>query len=122
MANKKQPYSWGKVKPGDIISFRYKSKSTGKAHTNSILVLNPKLNVTLKDGKSTKHLIGIKLEESNKISLRLNQKQVMAVINFEPKQVGPIMSECLVLGFYRKNNSVVLATNDLPIENGSRLL
>ena len=59
MANKKQPHSWGKVKPGDIISFRYKSKSTGKARTNSILVLNPKLNVTLKDGKSTKHLIGI---------------------------------------------------------------
>ena len=77
MANKKQPYSWGRVSPGDIISFKYKSKSTGKNLVNSILVLNPKLNVTLKDGTSTKHLIGIKLEESNKISLRLNQKQVM---------------------------------------------
>jgi hypothetical protein len=77
VANKKQPYSWNRVKPGDIISFRYKSKSTGKTRVNSILVLNPKLNVTLKDGKSTKHLIGIKLEESNKISLRLNQKQVI---------------------------------------------
>jgi hypothetical protein len=29
-ANKKLPYSWGRVKPGDIISFRYKSKSTGQ--------------------------------------------------------------------------------------------
>ena len=77
MANKKQPYSWGRVSPGDIISFKYKSKSTGKSLVNSILVLNPKLNVTLKDGTSTKHLIGIKLEESNKISLRLNQRQVM---------------------------------------------
>ena len=77
MANKKQPYSWGRVSPGDVISFKYKSKSTGKSIVNSILVLNPKLNVTLKDGTSTKHLIGIKLEESNKISLRLNQKQVM---------------------------------------------
>ena len=77
MANKKQPYNWNRVKPGDIISFRYKSKSTGKTRTNSILVLNPRLNVTLKDGKSTKHLIGIKLEESNKISLRLTSKQVM---------------------------------------------
>jgi hypothetical protein len=28
----------------------------------------------------------------------------------------------LVLGFYRLDNSVVLATNDLPIDNGSRLL
>ena len=76
MANKKQPYNWNRVKPGDVISFRYKSKSTGKNLVQSILVLNPKLNVTLKDGKTTKHLIGIKLEESNKISLRLNQKQV----------------------------------------------
>ena len=77
MANKKQPYSWGRVDPGDVISFKYKSKSTGKTRVNSILVLNPKLNVTLKDGKTTKHLIGIKLEESNKISLRLNKRQVM---------------------------------------------
>ena len=77
MANKKQPYSWGRVNPGDVISFKYKSKSTGKTRVNSILVLNPKLNVTLKDGKTTKHLIGIKLEESNKISLRLNKRQVM---------------------------------------------
>ena len=76
MAEKKQPYSWARVKPGNIISFKYKSKSTGKNLVQSILVLNPKLNVTLKDGKTTKHLIGIKLEESNKISLRLNQKQV----------------------------------------------
>ena len=77
MANRKQPYSWNRVKPGDIISFRYKSKSTGKNLVQSILVLNPRLNVTLKDGSITKHLIGIKLEESNKISLRLTQKQVM---------------------------------------------
>jgi hypothetical protein len=41
------------------------------------LVLNPRLNVTLNSGKTTKHLIGIKLEESNKISLRLNARQVM---------------------------------------------
>ena len=77
MANKKQAYSWNRVKPGDIISFRYKSKSTGRTLIQSILVLNPRLPVTLKDGKKTKHLIGIKLEESNIISLELNQKQVM---------------------------------------------
>ena len=80
MANKKQPYNWNRVKPGDIISFRYKSKSTGKTRVNSILVLNPRLNVTLKDGTTMKHLIGIKLEESNKISLRLN-KLIITSIN-----------------------------------------
>ena len=77
MANKKQPYNWRRVTPGDVISFKYKSKSTGRTLIQSILVLNPRLNVKLKDGTTTKHLIGIKLEESNKISLRLNKRQVM---------------------------------------------
>ena len=76
MANRKQPYNWQMVKPGDIISFRYKSKSTGRTLVNSVLVLNPRLQVKLKDGTQTKHLIGIKLEESNKISLRLTQRQL----------------------------------------------
>jgi hypothetical protein len=76
MADKKQPYNWNRVKPGDIISFRYKSKSTGQIRIQSLLVLNPKLNVTLKGGEKTKHLIGIKLEESNKIKLRLTARQV----------------------------------------------
>ena len=76
MANRKQPYNWNRVKPGDIISFRYKSKSTGRTLVNSVLVLNPRLQVKLKDGTQTKHLIGIKLEESNKISLRLTQRQL----------------------------------------------
>ena len=70
--------------------------------------------------------IGLKKSSSQITDLytkdQLQGKQVMAVINFEPKQVGPIMSECLVLGFYRQDNSVVLATNDLPVSNGSRLL
>ena len=70
--------------------------------------------------------IGLKKSSSQITDLytkdQLQGKQVMAVVNFEPKQVGPIMSECLVLGFYRQDNSVVLAINDLPISNGSRLL
>ena len=76
MAQKKQPYSWARVKPGNIISFKYKSKSTGKNYVQTILVLNPKLQVKLKDGSTTKHLIGIKLEQSNKIQLRLTKRQI----------------------------------------------
>ena len=64
------------VMPGDIIWFRYKSKSTGRTLTHSLLVLNPRIPVTLKDGTKTKHLIGIKLEESNRIELRFNQRQL----------------------------------------------
>lgn len=48
-------------------------------------------------------------------------KQIMAVVNFPPKQIGPMMSECLVTGFHREDGAVVLATPDMDLENGSRL-
>lgn len=51
----------------------------------------------------------------------LEGKQVIAVVNFPPKQIGPIMSECLVTGFYREDGSVVLAVPDKKIEDGARL-
>ncbi|MCL4143778.1 UNVERIFIED_CONTAM: hypothetical protein GTU68_057193 [Idotea baltica] len=49
-------------------------------------------------------------------------KQVLAVVNFSPKQVGPFMSECLVTGLHNENGEVVLSTVDKKITNGTRLL
>ena len=48
-------------------------------------------------------------------------KQVVAVVNFPPKQIGPFMSECLVTGFVQRDGSVVLAVPDKPVANGLRL-
>lgn len=48
-------------------------------------------------------------------------KQVLAVVNFPPKQIGPFMSECLVTGFTSDNGSVVLAIPDRSVANGLRL-
>lgn len=48
-------------------------------------------------------------------------RQVVAVINFPPKQIGPFRSECLVTGFHRADGAVVLCTPDAPVPNGSRL-
>lgn len=36
-------------------------------------------------------------------------KQVIGVVNFPPKQIGPVISECFVPGFYSEDGSVVLA-------------
>lgn len=41
--------------------------------------------------------------------------------NFPPKQIGPIMSECLVTGLHRPDGSVVLSTVDMELPNGARL-
>ncbi len=48
-------------------------------------------------------------------------KQVVAVVNFPAKQIGPMQSECLVTGFHRDDGAVVLATPDLAVPNGARL-
>ena len=49
-------------------------------------------------------------------------KQVMAVVNFPPKQIGPIMSECLVTGFTRDDGAIVLAMPESNVPNGARLV
>jgi len=48
-------------------------------------------------------------------------KQIVCVLNFPPKQIGPIMSEFLVTGFYQKDGSVILAVPEREAELGSKL-
>ncbi|MDD3312342.1 tRNA-binding protein [Pseudodesulfovibrio sp.] len=47
-------------------------------------------------------------------------KQVIGVVNFPHKQIGPMRSECLVCGFYREDG-VVLAVPDKPVPDGLKL-
>jgi len=51
----------------------------------------------------------------------LKGRQVVGVVNFPPKRIGPFMSECLITGFYREDGSVVLAVPDKPVPNGVKL-
>jgi tRNA-binding protein len=48
-------------------------------------------------------------------------KQVMGVVNFPPKQIGPFISEVLTLGFSDENGEVVLAVPDKPVPNGKKI-
>ena len=48
-------------------------------------------------------------------------RHVMAVVNFPPRQIGPFMSEVLVLGFGDANGAIVLAAPDLDVPLGERL-
>lgn len=69
--------------------------------------------------------IGIKKSsaqlQSNYNSFQLLHKQIVAVVNFPPKQIGNLISDVLVLGFPDDNNATTLISPDLKIKNGVRL-
>ena len=69
--------------------------------------------------------IGIKQSSAQITNLyskeELIGKQVVAIVNFPPKKIGPFISECLVTGFIKSDQSVILAVPDKPIANGTRL-
>ena len=48
-------------------------------------------------------------------------KQVMAVVNFPPRQIGPVMSEVLVLGVSDAEGGIVLLSPDLDVPVGGRM-
>jgi tRNA-binding protein len=48
-------------------------------------------------------------------------KQIIGVVNFPPKKIGPFTSEFLVTGLYRENGDVVLAVPDKAVQNGAKL-
>ncbi len=48
-------------------------------------------------------------------------RQVLAVVNFPPRQIGPVRSEVLTLGFEDETGAIVLAGVDHPVPNGKKM-
>ena len=69
--------------------------------------------------------LGIKRSSAQITSLykkeELTVRQIIAVMNFTPKQIANFFSECLVLGVYNENNEVVLLQASMPVKNGSKI-
>ena len=49
-------------------------------------------------------------------------RQVLGVVNFPPRQIGPVRSEVLTLGFEDEAGAIVLAGTDIKVPNGKKLL
>jgi tRNA-binding protein len=69
--------------------------------------------------------IGIKKSSAQITELytkeKLLGKQVIAIINFNPRQIANFISECLILGVYNKDGHVVLLQTSQPIKNGEQI-
>jgi tRNA-binding protein len=81
---------------------------------------NPAWQITIDFGE-----LGIKKSSAQITQLyeqeSLIGRQVIAIVNFPPKQIANFFSECLVLGIYTDKKEVVLLAPDRPVQNGWKI-
>lgn len=81
---------------------------------------NPSYKLTINFGE-----LGIKQSAAQITALykmeELAGRQVIAVVNFPPKQIANFFSECLVLGVYNANKEVVLLQPSMSVGNGDKI-
>jgi len=112
--NTSLPLSWSDFEKVDIrIGTIIEVSNFEKAH-------KPAYQLTIDFGP-----LGIKKSSAQITSLYhiedLFQKQIIAVVNFPPKQIANFISECLVLGIYGEGHDVILLQAERPVPNGSKI-
>ena len=83
--------------------------------------IKPAYKITVDFGDKT----GIKKSSAQLTDLYTKEellgKQIIGVVNFPPKQIGPFVSEFLITGFVQEDESVVLAIPERKVDNGIKL-
>ena len=95
--------NWFKVETGDIVSFRYKSGTTNKTLTHTVLVLSPKYPLVTKKGRKY-FMSGLKLEESNQPTVRNTSKITDLLLDYGEIVVFDAKKKIFKLGFDKKVN------------------
>ena len=81
---------------------------------------NPAYKIIIDFGEFGKRKTSAQLTELYKAK-EIIGKQVIAVVNFPPKQIANMMSECLILGGVGKDNEVTLIQPERKVENGTKI-
>ena len=99
------------IRTGTIIEVRPFPEARKPAHI-LIIDFGPEIGVKKSSAQITVHYT----------AEALVGRQVLAVVNFPPRQIGPVRSEVLTLGFEDGAGAIVLAATERPVPNGRKLM
>ena len=99
------------IRTGTIIEVRPFPEARKPAHI-LIIDFGPEIGIKKSSAQITVHYKAVDLVG----------RQVMAVVNFPPRQIGPFRSEVLTLGFEDEAGTIVLAATERPVPNGKKLM